>query len=265
MTTDHAHAADTSESQQGDERLRMERSPKRLRSLVAGQTVLDTRAAMLVWEKPYYPTYYVPVADVRARLDLNPEGGGHTAHAALGTPDVLDVRVGDEVRRRAALTFPDAPDKRFRDLVRVKWEAMDEWLEEDEPVYVHPRDPYKRIDILDSSRHVRVVVDGVTVAESHHPRILFETGLPPRYYLPMTDVRNDLLRPSDAVSHCPYKGTAAWWSVEVNDNRHQDLVWTYRAPTAESQKIAGLLAFYDERVDLYLDGTLQERPHTPFS
>jgi uncharacterized protein (DUF427 family) len=263
MTTEHAQTADTGQPQDGF--LRMERSPKRLRALVAGRQVVDTRAAMLVWEKPYYPTYYVPVADVQAKLDVNVDGGGRTSHDALGAPEVLDVGVGDVVRSRAALTFPGATDERFHDLVRLKWEAMDEWLEEDEPVYVHPRDPYKRIDILASSRHVRVVVDKVTVAESHQPRILFETGLPPRYYLPMPDVRTDLLRPSDAVTHCPYKGTAAWWSVEVEGKRHEDLVWTYKAPTAESQKIAGLLAFYDERVDLYLDGTLQDRPHTPFS
>jgi uncharacterized protein (DUF427 family) len=263
MTTDHAQTADT-RSRGGDERLRMERSPKRLRALVDGRPVLDTRAAMLVWERPYYPTYYVPFADVLAELDVNADGGGRTAHETLGAPEVLDVRVGGELRVRAALVFPRAADERFRDLVRVRWEAMDEWLEEDEPVYVHPRDPYKRIDILAGSRHVRVVVDGVTVAESHQPRILFETGLPPRYYLPMTDVRTDLLRPSDAVTRCPYKGTATWWSVEVGGNRHEDLVWTYRTPTAESQKIAGLLAFYDERVDLYLDGALQDRPHTPF-
>ena len=108
-------------------------------------------------------------------------------------------------------------------------------------------------------------LDGITVAESRPPRILFETGLPPRYYLPLTDVRMDLLRPSERSSHCPYKGTASYWSVDTGRQLHSDLVWIYRYPLPESQGVAGLACFYDERVDLYLDGELQQRPHTPFS
>jgi uncharacterized protein (DUF427 family) len=95
-------------------------------------------------------------------------------------------------------------------------------LKEDEPIYTHPRDPYTRVDILASSRHVRVDVDGVTVADSGQPRILFETGLPPRYYLPLADVRLDLLRPSATQSHCPYKGTASYWALDVGAAVHED-------------------------------------------
>ena len=135
----------------------------------------------------------------------------------------------------------------------------------DEPVYTHPRDPYKRIDILASSRHVRVEIDGVTVAESRQPRILFETGLPARYYLPLPDVRTELLQPSDTVTHCPYKGAASYWSVDTGRGRHEDIVWIYRAPLPESQKVAGLACFYNEKADIYLDGERQERPRTPFS
>jgi len=142
---------------------------------------------------------------------------------------------------------------------------MSEWLEEDEPVYTHPRDPYKRVDILASSRHVRVEVDGVTVADSVRPHILFETGLPPRYYLPLPDVRTDLLRPSGTQTHCPYKGTASYWSVQTAQGLREDLVWIYRTPLPESQKVAGLACFYDEKVDVYLDGEPQPRPRTPFS
>ncbi len=142
---------------------------------------------------------------------------------------------------------------------------MDEWLEEDEPIYVHPRDPYKRVDVLASSRHVRVALDGVTLAASAQPRILFETSLPPRYYLPLSDVRFDLLRPSDTQTQCPYKGTATYWSVEVNGVVHEDLVWIYRSPLPESQKVAGLACFYSEKVDLYVDGSLQDRPKSPWS
>jgi uncharacterized protein (DUF427 family) len=153
----------------------------------------------------------------------------------------------------------------LRDLVRLDWPAMDEWFEEDEPIYVHPRDPYTRVDVLASSRHVRIEVDGVVVARSTQPRILFETGLPPRYYLPLTDLRMDLLRPSELQTQCPYKGTAGYWSLQIGGRSYPDLVWTYRTPLPESQKIAGLACFYNEKVDLYLDGQLQDRPRTHFS
>jgi len=249
----------------GSDSLHFERSPKRVRALLGGQAAFDTRNAQLVWEHPYYPPDALPTDDVRAELAPAADQPGRTTHAALGPARVLDVRLGAEQRPGAALAFPDAAEPALRRMVRVKWDAMDEWLEEDEPVYVHPRDPYKRIDILASSQHVHVVVDGVTVADSRQPRILFETGLPPRYYLPPPDVRMDLLVPTDSVTRCPYKGDAAWWSLQVDGRGYDDLAWMYRAPTPESQKIAGLVAFYNERVDLYLDGALQERPQTPFA
>ncbi len=165
----------------------------------------------------------------------------------------------------AALRYPDSPIESLRGLVRLDWAAMSEWFEEDEPVYTHPRDPYSRVDILASSRHVRVEIDGVTVADSGQPRILFETGLPPRYYLPLTDLRMDVLRPSDTQTHCPYKGMASYWSVDTGQAVHTDAVWIYRTPLPESQKVAGLACFYNETVDIYLDGELQERPRTHFS
>jgi uncharacterized protein (DUF427 family) len=242
--------------------VRVERSPKRVRALVGGVPVFDTTAARLVWEQPYYPTYYVPHDDVRAELR---ESGETMIRDGLGKGRVLDLHLDGRVVAGAAVAYDDGTVPELRDLVRPKWSAMDEWLEEDEPVYVHPRDPYKRVDILPSSRHVRVVVDGVTVAESSRPTLLFETGLPTRYYLHVDDVRTDLMRPTDSVTRCPYKGDAAWWSLEVDGTVHDDLVWMYRLPTPESQRVQGLMAFYDERVDLYVDGELQERPDSPFA
>jgi uncharacterized protein (DUF427 family) len=112
---------------------------------------------------------------------------------------------------------------------------------------------------------VRVEVDGVTIAESTSPRILFETNLPARYYLPRTHVHLDLLGHTDKVSHCPYKGQAEYWSVRADDQVHEDLAWSYATPVPESERIAGLIAFYNERVDLYVDGVLQERPKTKFA
>jgi uncharacterized protein (DUF427 family) len=242
--------------------IKIEAGQKHVRVFLGGDLVADTRQPVLVWEIPYYPAYYIPAGDVLA--DLIP--AGETEHSpSRGDATVYHVKTAAGTAERAALRYEGSPVERLRDLVRLDWNSMTEWFEEDEPVYVHPRDPYKRVDILGSSRHVRVELDGVTVAESRNPRILFETGLPPRFYVPLTDVRMDLLRPSQTQTRCPYKGTAAYWSVDTGSGFHEDVVWIYRTPLPESQKVAGLACFYNERVDLYLDGELQQRPHTPFS
>jgi uncharacterized protein (DUF427 family) len=243
-------------------RVKVERSSKRVRAYLAGEVVADTRSPLLVWELPYYPTYYFPVADVRATLV--PAGPGKHS-PSRGDAELFDVKVATGVAGGGAVRYPASPIDALRDAVRLEWDAMDEWLEEDEPVYTHPRDPYHRIDILASSRHVEVIVDGVTVADSHQPRILFETGLPPRYYLPLSDTALGRLRPSTTVTHCPYKGAATYWSLDVDGTIYPDLVWIYRAPLPESQKVAGLACFYNEKVDLRVDGVAQERPRTPFS
>ena len=243
-------------------RVHTETGRKRVRAYLDGELVADTRQPLLVWEWPYFPAYYIPAADVRATLAPT----GKTEHSpSRGDAEICDVIAGRATAPGAARRYPDSPLEALRDAVRLDWDAMTEWFEEDEPVYTHARDPYSRVDILASSRHVRVEVAGVTVADSRQPRILFETGLPPRYYLPLTEVRLDLLRPSATESHCPYKGTAAYWSVEADGQLHPDIVWIYRTPLPESQKIAGLACFYNEKVDLFLDGELQERPATHFS
>ena len=242
--------------------VRVEQGPKRVRVYLEGEVVADTTRPFLVWEWPYYPTYYLPASDMHAKLVAT----GKTEHSpSRGDGKVYDIKVGAATAQAAALAYPDSPLEALRDLVRLDWNSMSEWFEEDEPVYTHPRDPYKRVDILGSSRHVRIDIDGVTVAESSQPRILFETSLPPRYYIPLTDVRMDLLLPSATESHCPYKGTASYWSVDTGQAIHEDIVWMYRAPLPESQKVAGLACLYNEKVDLYLDGELQERPRTHFS
>jgi uncharacterized protein (DUF427 family) len=244
-------------------RVRIESGEKRVRAYLGAEVVVDTTRPVLVWEVPYYPAYYFPAADVRTEL-LEPDGG--VAHSpSRGEGRTFTVRAGGKEARGAALRYEDSPIAELRGLIRLDWDAMDAWFEEDEEVFTHPRDPYTRVDILPSSRHVRVEVDGVTVAESASPRLLFETGLPVRYYLPKTHVRMDMLTPTDSESHCPYKGRAEWWSVRVGDSLHEDLAWSYRTPLPESQKIAGLVAFYNEKVDLYVDGVRQERPSTKFS
>ena len=252
--------ARTNEAQRG---LRVEHGAKRVRAYLGGELVADTTRPLLVWEVPYYPAYYLPVADVRAHL-LHPDGA--VAHSPRrGDGRTFTVRAGGKEASRAAVRYEESRLEELRDVVRFDWDAMDAWFEEDEQVFTHPRDPYTRVDILPSSRHVRVEVDGATIAESPKPTLLFETGLPARYYLPKPHVRLGLQTATDTVSHCPYKGQAEYWSVRVGDTVHADLAWSYRTPLPESQKIAGLISFYNERVDLYVDGERQDRPTTKFS
>ena len=244
-------------------RIRLEPSPKRVRVQLGGLTVADSGRAVLVWEKPYYPTYYFPIDDVRTDLLVPDPGVSHSPSRGDGT--LYTVTAGARTVPGAAVRYEQSPIPQLRDLVRFDWDAMDHWFEEDEEVYTHPRDPYTRVDILASSRRVQVEVDGVTVADSTSPRLLFETGLPTRYYLPKTDVRMDLLRHTDTSTGCPYKGTAEYWSIDVNGRAYPDIAWSYKAPFAESQKIAGLIAFYNEKVGLVVDGLRLDRPQTKFS
>ena len=194
--------------------------------------MIDTTAARYFWQHPYYPSWFIPDADLdRSQL---PAG----------------VIVTDD---------------RLSGHVHLPWTGADAWFEEDEEVYGHPRDPHKRVDVRDSSRHVQVVIDGTVVADSHRPVLLFETSLPTRYYLPELDVRLDLLTPTTTSTICPYKGTAQYWTVTADGTAHADLVWSYRHPYPELTKIAGHLCFYNERVDLLVDGVHLDRPRTNFS
>jgi uncharacterized protein (DUF427 family) len=244
-------------------RVRVEHGAKRVRAYLGGELVAETIRPLLVWEKPYYPAYYFPVSDVRTEL-LEADGG--IAHSpSRGDGRTFTIRAGGKEAAKAAMRYEESPFEDLRDAIRLEWDAMDAWFEEDEQVFTHPRDPYTRVDILASSRHVRVEVDGVTIAESAKPTLLFETGLPARYYLPKTHVRMDLLTPTETVSHCPYKGQAEYWSVRAGETVHADLAWSYRTPLPESQKLAGLISFYNEKIDLYVDGAEQERPSTKFA
>ena len=244
-------------------RIRIEPTQKRIRTMVNGVTIADTVNALMVWEVPYYPTYYVPRGDVR--FDLFVDSGDTKRSPSRGTATVYDIVAGDHTAHQAARVWDDVKIPELEDHVSFDWASMDAWFEEEEEVYTHARDPYSRVDILQSSRTVRVEVDGVTVAESNQPRILFETGLPARYYLPKTDVDFRYLEPSDTATHCPYKGTARYWAIHVDGQRYDDLAWGYDTPLPESQKVAGYVAFYNEKLDIFIDGELEERPKTKFS
>ena len=175
------------------------------------------------------------------------------------------ARHGEQEAEGAARVWDGAAIDDLAGFVSFRWAAMTHWFEEDVEVFVHARDPHTRIDILQSSRHIEVMIDGVKVADSHQPRLLFETGLPVRYYLPKTDVRLDLLVPSDTHTACPYKGTAEYWHVRKDDGLAEDIVWSYPTPVPESMQIAGYLSFYNEKVDIRVDGELEARPKTHFS
>ncbi|WP_371494001.1 DUF427 domain-containing protein [Kitasatospora sp. NBC_00374] len=238
--------------------------PRRIRAVLGGETVLDTVRASYVWEHAHYPQYYIPLADVRTDLlvpqDTAPED------SPRGPVHRYALRVGDEVRRDAARVLHESGTDGLADTARFGWDAVDAWYEEDERVFVHPRSPYTRVDALRSTRTVRVERDGVVLAESSSPVLVFETGLPTRYYLNPTDVDRTRLIPSDTVTACPYKGTTSgYWTARTGDRLHPDLAWSYGFPTRELQPIAGLIAFYNERTDLFLDGRALERPRTPFS
>ena len=235
-----------------------------VRAMLGGVFVADTRRALLLRRRSGPGEYVFHPSDVREELFIERD---HEKDDQLGELVVYDLDLGGRVVEKAArrLVQPQARLSHIEGFVTFDWDAMEAWFEEDEQVYVHPRDPYHRVDARQSSRHVRVLVDGVEVASTHRPVLCFETGLRTRYYLPKTDVRMDLLTHTDTQTQCPYKGTAEYWSVNVNGTTHDDLAWSYRTPLPESQKIAGFVAFYDEKVDVYVDGVLQERPHTKFS
>jgi uncharacterized protein (DUF427 family) len=240
----------------------IEPAPRRVRATLANRTVLDTTRALYVWEWPNYPQYYVPLADVDASVLVDEQ---HPQRLRRGTAHLYGLRVGDLTRPGAARVYRDDALAGLAGTVRFDWAALDAWYEEDEQVFVHPRNPYVRVDAIRSSRLVRVELDGVVLAETASPVFVFETGLPTRYYVPRTDVRFEHLLPSDTVTECPYKGrTTGYWSVHIGGTAHADLAWTYDFPTRQLLPVAGMIAFYNERIDHVLDGERLERPTTHF-
>ena len=235
----------------------VEECRKRIRVFLGGEQVADSSHALLVWERPFYPTYYFPAQDVSTAF-LVSTGVVDTA-ADRGEAEVFSVEAGGKVATSAAAWYRSAQLEAIEGHLTFTWGAMDAWFEEDEQVYVHARNPYTRVDILPSSRRVEVLIGDVKVADSTSARFLFETGLPTRYYLPKTDVRMELLEETDHHTACPYKGNASYYSVVIGGTRHENVVWWYPFPLAESTRIAGYVAFYNDRVSILVDG----QPETP--
>jgi uncharacterized protein (DUF427 family) len=188
----------------------------------------------------------------------------HTHCPKKGDASYYTITAGGETVENGAWYYPEPlPDAPFiKDLVAFYFDRMGRWLEEGEEIHVHPRDPYHRVDVMSTDRHIRVLLDGEVLAETDRAIALFESNLPPRWYMPREDV-TAVLSPSDTVTRCPYKGAAHYWSVDADGGK--DLIWYYEQPLAEVGRIKGLLCFYNEKVDIELDGVLQERPESPFS
>jgi uncharacterized protein (DUF427 family) len=249
-----------------DYRILFERSPRRVRVRFNGEIVVDSKAAHLLFETRHLPVYYFPQADIR--MDLLTPTPHQTFCPYKGDASYWSVAVGDKTAENAAWSYraPFEEVAAIRDFVAFYWNRMDAWYEEDDEIFVHPRDPYKRVDVVNASRPVRVVLGGETVADTRRARFLFETRLPTRYYIPIEDVRRDLLVASEKVTQCPYKGKARYYSVRIGDRLFEDIVWTYPDPIAECPKIKDYLCFFNEHVDdIFVDGVAMPRPVTPWS
>ncbi len=241
--------------------LYLEPTPKRIRVQVAGETIADSRRAMMLHESGLQPVYYFPPEDVR--FDLLERTDKHTHCPKKGDASYYTIRVADRVVENAAWYYPEPLDHapaELKDAIAFYFNKAERWLEEDEEIGVHPRDPYHRIDVLSTDRHIRVSLDGELLAETTRALGLFESNLPPRWYIPREDIVAELER-SDTVTRCPYKGTASYYSV----NGSKDLIWYYEDPLPEVGRIKGLLAFFNEKADIELDGELQDRPQTAWS
>jgi uncharacterized protein (DUF427 family) len=260
--------------------LRHEPIDKRIRATLGGATVIDTTRALLVWEpRRVVPSYAVPEADLDADLVAGapgPDGGGMGVDAIgmpyLGDRPVLDPSIPFSVRStegEALLVRRDgsqaeafrAADPDLAGYLIVDFDGFDEWFEEDERNVGHPRDPFHRIDIVHGSRHVVVSLAGEVIAETRAPILLFEPPIPPRYYLPPEDVRMDLLTPGETRTFCAYKGEASY----LSHASEPDVAWYYPAPLREAAEVTGRIAFFNELVEIDVDGERLERPVTPWS
>jgi uncharacterized protein (DUF427 family) len=230
--------------------VRLEPTARWIRVRAGDTTIADSRRAQLLvrFGPGVLPTYVLPPEDVREDL-LTPDG---------------DLRLGDEVLEGVATRF-GVDDVADAGHWTFTWDGRLTWLEEAMEVVVHARDPKHRVDAIPSERHIEIRVGGELIAESRSPHALFETSLPTRWYLPAQDVRQELLEPSGTTTSCPFKGTARYWHVRVNGDVRRDLAWSYEQPIPECPRIAGLIAFFDERVDVTIDGEPQARPRTPWS
>lgn len=242
-----------------------EPSERWVRGTKGDVTVVDSRRPILVWEpgRPV-PLYAFPEQDVRTDLLRKTTGPATGRHA--GSTVFYDLEIDGEVVRNAAWSYPGDD---LAGYISFEWfgrHVLDHWYEEEAEIFVHPRDPHKRVDAIPSSRHVQVEINGTVVADTRAPVLLFETQLPTRYYIPREDIRFGLLTPTGLRTQCPYKGTATeYWSWAGPGDAPANVAWSYPDPLPAVREIKGLIAFYNEAVDIILDGERLERPVSPFS
>ena len=255
--------------------LRVQPTRKRVRAKIDGETIVDSSRAVLVWEpKRVVPAYAVPVEDVvgGTRPTSDPAEGDGRDYSRI---PVWDPRVPFAVRTTAGRPVAVGPDERpvagfiaedadLGGYVVLDFDGFDTWLEEDEEIISHPHDPFSRIDIRDSSARYQLALDGEPVVDTTRARILFETGLPPRHYVPRGDVLVDLA-PSSATSTCAYKGVATYHSPIIDGHPVEGLVWSYESPLSDGEGVRGRLCFFDERMDVTIDGVALPRPKTYWS
>ena len=231
-------------------RLLFEDHPRRLRALVDGHAVLDSTRGKLLHESNILPRYYLPVEDLEERYLQKSD---HTTHCPFkGDAAYWHLEIGERRTENAVWHYPEPlePASWLLGYASVYTEAADLWLQEDEPLTGHLRDPYHRVDVLESSRPVEVKANGETIAKSDHPKLMFETGIPPRVYLARADVRPGVLEPSDTTSHCPYKGDATYFGVRAGGALIEDAAWTYESPLPEAVKATDQLAFDGEGIEV---------------
>lgn len=260
--------------------LRWHPEAKRIRAFAGGALVVDSTRARIVWEpRRVVPSFAIPIDDVDATLVAGDADRAEEQPVQLGDgPPVLDPSTGfalhtvegrslDIVTNNSnmkAAAFAPA-DSDFDGYVIVDFDVFDEWREEDEVLVGHARDPFKTVDTRRSSRRVDVEIAGVIVGSSTRSVMLFETYLPTRYYLPREDVRMDLLAPSDTTTVCAYKGHARYWSAHLDGTVVTDVAWSYEDPHNYATLVQDMISFFNERVDLRIDGEPVARPRTPWS
>lgn len=252
-------------TQKEDIGLRYGPTGRRITVMLGGEVVARSDRAMLLRESPRSIHYLFPKEDVNQQYLINSD---HVTESGWrGRVVHWHVTVGDRTAENAAWEYIDDKDKRpdMRGYIGFDWKAMDAWYEEAEQVFKHPRDPWHRVDTILSDRHIRIEIDGQIIAETRRAYFLFETGLPTRYYIPAEDVDPGFLIPTERHTACPYKGTASYYSVKVRDTLHENVVWYYPDPLPEQSKLAGTVCFYNEKVNIYVDGVLEDRPKTPWS
>lgn len=239
--------------------LHFDPSPKRIRGFFAGEVVVDSTKAKLLHETGLLPVYYFPIQDVSGEI-LEPSD--HTTHCPFkGGASYRSVVVGDRRAKNALWMYEDPLEEAsfLEGHAAFYFNRLDAWFEEDEEIFVHPRDPYSRIDILASARRVRVSLEGQDLAETDRSMMLFETSLPTRYYIPKQDVRMDLIEVSGHVTECAYKGRPVHFSAPILGEAGKHIAWCYENPQPEAEKIKGMIAFYNERVDIAIDGRKLDR------